>query len=302
VSRETGREILVRRVRYLATVIARRATCPNKACPYCGHRVTRIVGRKFGILQVRRCSECGLMFRWPKDSERFNRRYYQQRYSEPTASVLPTDAQLTVERARGFAGSVWDQRAKIARLQQAKPAPARMLEFGCSWGYGCFQLQSVGYDTTGFEISRPRAEFASKRLGVKIISDYAELDSIQAHSFDAIYTSHVLEHLPNLVGVFERFARLLRPDGVLMIFVPNCGDGSGRLRDGWKPIVNEMHSMAFDSVFFRNVLSRYGFEGDVQIGPGEEIIALARPSSGRSNPERSRTLATSVDDLAGTRR
>jgi 2-polyprenyl-3-methyl-5-hydroxy-6-metoxy-1,4-benzoquinol methylase len=282
VSRESRREILARRVGFLATVISRRAAFQNKACPYCSNHSTDIVGRKFGVLQVRRCDECGLMFRWPKDSERFNRRFYQRRYSEPTASILPTEDQLVVELARCFEGSVWDQRAKIVRLQQAKPAPARMLEFGCSWGYGCFQLQRFGYEVTGFEISRPRAEFASKRLGVKIINDYAALDSIQEHSLDAIYASHVLEHLPSLTGVFERFARLLRPNGVLVIFVPNCGDGNGRLRNGWKPIVNEMHSMAFDSMFFRNVLPRHGFEADVQVGPGEEVIALARPLNGRS--------------------
>lgn len=275
--------MLARRVRFFASIITRRATFQNKDCPYCTNQCTRLVGRKFGVLQVRRCDECGLMFRWPKDSETFNRRLYQRRYSEPTASVLPTEDQLAVELARGFLGSMWDQDARIARLRQAKPAPAQTLEFGCSWGYGCCQLERSGYEVTGFEISRPRAEFASKRLGIKIISDYPALDSIQEPTFDAIYASHVLEHLPTLIGVFERFARLLRPDGVLVIFVPNCGDGNGRLREGWEPIVNELHSMAFDSVFFNNILPRHGFAAEVHVTPDEEIIAVARLLIGRSN-------------------
>ena len=148
----------------------------------------------------------------------------------------------------------------MALLKRLKPPPARVLDFGCSWGYGLHQLTQAGYNAIGFEISEPRAAYGRRMIGAKILSKYSELDAQPAASFDVIYSYHVLEHLPILTGIFDRFARLLRTDGVLLMFTPNCGDGTGNLRDGWKPHVGGVHTMALDTLFFRKVMPAHGFE------------------------------------------
>ena len=220
------------------------------------------------------------MFRWPKDSDHINYAFYQGRYIEPPATDMPQESKLDSMMASNFSGTMHDRSAKLAVLKAVKAPPARVLDFGCSWGYAPYQLSQAGYSVTGFEISRPRADFGRKGLGVKIVDTYRELDSLPPHSFDAIYSHHVLEHLPALTGVFERFGRLLAPGGVLVVFTPNCGDGMGNLREGWKPIVGEKHPMAFDTVFFRNVLPRHGFTVKALLtAPFAEADLLSGPSA-----------------------
>lgn len=72
---------------------------------------------------------------------------------------------------------------------------------------------------TGFEISRKRAGYGRDRLGLDIIDDPAKLAALPDNSLDIIFTSHVLEHLPDLKDPFALFHRLLKKDGLLM---PSC--------------------------------------------------------------------------------
>lgn len=51
-------------------------------------------------------------------------------------------------------------------------------------------------------------------LGPGNLSCFAE------NSFDAIFASHILEHLPNLVSIQREFARILKPGGRAYIVVP----------------------------------------------------------------------------------
>jgi 2-polyprenyl-3-methyl-5-hydroxy-6-metoxy-1,4-benzoquinol methylase len=259
--------VLRRRVRFIASIAMRRLGFQNRACPNCGSRDSSIAGRKFVLMEVRRCSRCHLMFRWPKDSENFNLRFYQSRYRETAATELPDSQMVARARVKNFRNTSQDLNAKIGMLHELRPSPARVLDFGCSWGYGTFQLKSAGYDAIGFEISKPRAAFGRQMLQLDIIDEYAHLDSLPASGFDLVFTHHVLEHLPTPSGFFQRLPKLLKPGGSILIFVPNCGEGRGNLRTGWKPIVGEKHAMAFDTAFFRNAFQRLGFRAVVTTSP-----------------------------------
>ena len=168
------REAYARRARFLSALAYRRFAGGDRRCPYCLGRKTAVVGRKFVLMEVRRCADCGLMFRWPKDSDHINYAFYQGRYIEPPATDMPQESKLDSMMASNFSGTMHDRSAKLAVLKAVKAPPARVLDFGCSWGYAPYQLSQAGYSVTGFEISRPRADFGRKGLGVKIVDTYRE--------------------------------------------------------------------------------------------------------------------------------
>ena len=58
--------------------------------------------------------------------------------------------------------------------------------------------------------------------GVDIVGDLEQLPWIQfaTSSFDHIYASHVLEHIHELIPVMEELHRILKPGGILEIWVP----------------------------------------------------------------------------------
>lgn len=232
----------------------------DKSCPYCSNIDTNLIGRKKIILHLRKCAICNLMFRWPKDAIGFNKEFYQSKYRQKGLTTdLPEPDLLDKLKKTNFRGSEKDFSEKIAVLKELVPH-GKVLDFGCSWGYSTFQLQEAGYNATGFEISKPRAEFGRNHLGVNIIDEYSDLDKIQASSYDIIFASHVLEHLPTLKGVFERFSFLLKSKGMLVLFVPNCGGENARKYGvRWGPMICEKHPLALDRVFFETALPKHGY-------------------------------------------
>jgi 2-polyprenyl-3-methyl-5-hydroxy-6-metoxy-1,4-benzoquinol methylase len=173
---------------------------------------------------------------------------------------LPDRESLEELKATNFAGSPLDFSARLQLLKTIVPR-GRVLDFGCSWGYAVCQMERLGFEAVGFEISAPRAEAGRKALGVEIISSYQELASLPPHSFDAIFTAHVLEHLDSLKEVFALFYRLLKPGGALIVMVPNCGGLQARKQGiRYGATINEKHVNAFTREFFDRSLPAFGFD------------------------------------------
>jgi 2-polyprenyl-3-methyl-5-hydroxy-6-metoxy-1,4-benzoquinol methylase len=239
-------------------MVVHRLLKSDRSCPYCGANASELIERKYIVIDLRKCLRCGLMFRWPKDSEQSSSVFYQAAYREGLTTDLPDDTSLHAMKQSLFRGTEKDFATKVELLRVFVPT-GRILDYGCSWGYGSFQLATAGYDVIGFEISPSRADFARTRLGVRTMSTTRELDSIR-EAFDAIFASHVLEHLPSLDGTFERFSRLLRPGGLLLVFAPNCGGATARrLGVKWGPMCCQKHSLALDSTFFSRALPDHSF-------------------------------------------
>ena len=162
------------------------------------------------------------MYRYPKDEVSSNRDFYQTDYQQGMTTEMPAPAELSDLLASSFRGSEKDLSVDV-RIVQEQRESGRLLDYGCSWGYGVYQFRQAGYEAIGFEISKPRAEYGRKHLQVEIIDAFAGLDALEPGSFDVIHCSHVLEHLPELRSAFAIFQRVLKPSGILVIFVPNAG-------------------------------------------------------------------------------
>jgi 2-polyprenyl-3-methyl-5-hydroxy-6-metoxy-1,4-benzoquinol methylase len=249
----------IRKLRFLRRIAASRVTRRDRLCPYCASDCSDLLARKYFMLDLRQCSRCRLMFRWPKDSAHHNYTYYQDDYCEGVATQVPDEVLLRQLKGSLFRDTAQDFSDKLSLLKDLVPA-GRILDFGCSWGYSSYQLAIAGYETIGFEISRPRAEFARARLGVKSIYEPDKLARYMG-SFDAIFASHVLEHLPSLNDTFDLFRKLLKPSGVLLAFVPNCGGTKAReFGVNWGPMCCEKHTTALHLEFFQRNLPHHGFE------------------------------------------
>ena len=57
--------------------------------------------------------------------------------------------------------------------------------------------------------------------GADLIGDIQNLTQIQEASFDTVFCSQVLEHVPRPWEAFSEFARVLRPGGRLILTVPH---------------------------------------------------------------------------------
>jgi SAM-dependent methyltransferase len=258
---------------FLRRMMRHRLSGRRAACPYCGGTGLRRVARKRLVLDVFECGACLLQFRWPMETEEEFRRFYQSEYLEGAITDLPSAERLAEMSRKGFEGTSLDLSSKIELLRVLEPR-GRVLDYGCSWGYGVFQLRAAGYDAAGFEISLPRAGYARQWLGGGVLDDPTALEGTAAGSFDVVFSNHVVEHLRELRRAFDLFSRLLRPRGLLFAVLPNF---SGReARNGrflnW---IGEAHPIAPMGDFFLRNLPNHRFR-DAHCFSGPFTQAVAR--------------------------
>lgn len=118
------------------------------------------------------------------------------------------------------------QRLSIRALKELGPASTvRLLDFGCG-DAACSEFFHLrGYKVRGVDISetvimRNRARFPEIEFE-QVLPDSAV--PYPDGSFDAIFSSEVIEHVYDTQFVFSEFARLLRPGGLLILTTPYHG-------------------------------------------------------------------------------
>lgn len=240
------------RLAYLLTSLLRHLQPGFNHCPSCGAHHYQPVQRKYLATTLRRCGDCRLLYRHPIDRPRDTHRFYQRAYREGFTTELPDPRRLERLMTDGFAGTEKDYRSILELLGCLAPAPAKLFDFGCSWGYGSWQLARAGYAVTAFEISEPRRAFAAQRLGVAV-DDTFPLDAID-EPFDLFFSSHVLEHVPSPAAAIAAAERYLRPGGLFIAFTPN-GSTPFRAADeaAWTTSWGRVHPNLLDDEYYRTI-------------------------------------------------
>jgi 2-polyprenyl-3-methyl-5-hydroxy-6-metoxy-1,4-benzoquinol methylase len=256
-SKQTSLDIPAK-FRYVRRILYHRWHRQPRVCPYCGpSSLVRLVRRKKLIVEILQCQTCQLWFRWPADTPHEQDTYYQKDFAgDAPQVVLPGSDELSALKSASFSGSPLDINNKVRVLQALRPG-GRVLDFGCSWGYGIYQLQQHGFDVVGFEISRPRAEYGRAKLGQNIIDNFEELSRVPEGSFDTIFSNHVVEHLPDIGRTFATLTRLLNENGFVFHVLPNFMGRNARSGD-WIKWIGEDHPIAPAMPFFEFAIPRAG--------------------------------------------
>jgi 2-polyprenyl-3-methyl-5-hydroxy-6-metoxy-1,4-benzoquinol methylase len=211
------------------------------------------VSRKYLVTGLRRCSKCSLQFRTPTTSAQENDRFYQEEYSQGFTTELPSAEELEVLKQKEFKGTERDY-SRALRILSALGCQSgwRLLDYGCSWGYGSWQFAHAGYKVEGLEISVPRCEYAKQNLNVDAHTDPRKLKG----PFDIFFASHVLEHVPSPLKVLEFAESIVRPGGWIVILAPN-GSHHFRARKAkeWNHLWGMVHPNFLDEVFLQQVFS-----------------------------------------------
>lgn len=240
------------RLSYLRRMVTDRILQRNLSCPNCGSPSSTLVDRKYVVTELRRCTSCRLMFRSPTDTPEFNNEFYNAEYEQGFTTELPNDDELQRLKESRFVGSPKDYSLYWSILRQIKLRPnARLFDFGCSWGYGAWQMQQAGFEVWATEVSIPRRRYASKRLGVRVIEDVGQFvtDPGIDGSFDCFFSAHVLEHVPAPSEVFALAARLLKPGGLFISFTPNGCAQHRAVSVAWSKLWGSVHPNFIDDEF-----------------------------------------------------
>ena len=242
----------LQKARYFLGSAAKRLRGAGLACPSCGESRASIVDRKYFVTSLARCARCRLLFRAPTMAADESEHFYQAAYQQGFTTEMPSDAELACMLQAGF-GPERDYGAYVEVLDALGCRPGtRIIDFGCSWGYGSWQLLRRGYEVQAFEVSQPRGGFAREKLGIDVVSS---LEAARG-PFDVFFSAHVLEHVPSVAEAVRRGMSLLRPGGLFVAFTPN-GSAQFRATDpgAWHKLWGLVHPQLIDAEYYRRLFA-----------------------------------------------
>jgi SAM-dependent methyltransferase len=236
---------------YLRRSIKAQVDPARFACPSCGSLENAVVSRKYLITQLRRCANCQLLFRTPTDDPARNVDYYENEYDQGFTTDMPSQEGLAALVANDFAGEKnYDYYIDVLKRLGLAPG-ARIFDFGCSWGYGSYQMSKAGFSVLAFEVAPTRRNYAEQKLSVAMVATMEE--AIQnpdlAGSFDCFFSAHVLEHIPSPSEAFSFAAILLRSGGLFVSFTPNGSEAASHAVPHWNKLWGEVHPNFIDDRF-----------------------------------------------------
>jgi SAM-dependent methyltransferase len=98
----------------------------------------------------------------------------------------------------------------------------RLLDVACGQGRFLGYADSHGLDVTGVDVSPVAVDAARARVpDAKVLVADGETLPFDAASFDRVACIGSLEHFPDPAAGAAEIARILRPDGQAVVFVPN---------------------------------------------------------------------------------
>lgn len=219
-------------------------------CPSCQNETFDIVERKYFVTTLNRCKKCYLLYRAPTTTEEENNQFYQKEYDQGFTTDYPNDDDLSRLLQNRFIGSEKNYTEYIDLIKIATGYKnGRIFDFGCSWGYGSWQFSQHGYDVESYEISKPRAEYARKKLGLKVHESLQDVTG----TFDIFFSSHVLEHVPSVSKVIEFGFSILRPGGLFLAITPNGSDEHRKTNySSWSKLWGAVHPNFLDSKYYNH--------------------------------------------------
>ncbi len=265
----------------------------DEGCPACGSidvhtlfhandRLYATTDREFLVIE---CRNCKLIRLYPQPTPYELRDYYPDSY-------WYTEEDGTADRLE----QVWrrfvlgDHLRFVERALRECEETGMVLDVGCGGGLFLRMLAERGTpNVTGLDFSLDAAGVAWRKNGVPAVCASLNRAPFAAESCAAVTMFHVLEHLYDPASYLDAAHKLLKPDGRLIVQVPNAACWQFLLfSERWNGVDVPRHLFNFRETDLELLLDSCGFE-----------ILRRKHFSMRDNPAGlATTIAPSLDPMA----
>jgi 2-polyprenyl-3-methyl-5-hydroxy-6-metoxy-1,4-benzoquinol methylase len=135
----------------------------------------------------------------------------------------------------------------------------RLLDVGCGNGLFLDHMRHLGWEVVGVEPDEEAAFVAREKLGLEVFQGSLEEAKFSDGHFDAITMNHVIEHVPDPIGLLKECRRVLRLGGKLIVATPNVGSlGAHVFGEHWRGLEVPRHIFLFSPRSLRTCAERSG--------------------------------------------
>ena len=210
---------------------------PADNCRICGSSLSVTILSDFKtrlgeIYGLKQCKVCSFVSTDPLPSVEKLGQYYDQDYWQPgngrTGSLLNL---LYKFRMSGI----------LSDLKKFVPQKGRILDWGAGDGKLVQLLEKEGFVSFGIDI------YSADLNQINLFNATIEDAPFENEFFDAITCFHVLEHIHRPILSIKSAFQLLKPDGILVLEVPNIASLGFRLfKKDWYPLDIPIHLNHFN--------------------------------------------------------
>lgn len=181
---------------------------PCQICSNCNHSIIAEVDSCI----ILRCKECGVAFL--NDNKSINAisdlyndpKYFKHRYFIDPYAIK--SKKLLFEEC-------------LKNISMLYPNLGKLIDIGSGDGLLLHLAFKKGWDCLGIEISSIGASIASKQYKAKIINKSFENWDSEGLMFDVAILWDLIEHVIDPCEVISKCSKILKPNGVIVIFTPN---------------------------------------------------------------------------------
>lgn len=229
------------------------------SCPLCSTQEYKKIYKERGMLGIVRCASCGLIYVNPhlKDPEKI--------YWGDADKYLKEARLIFEEKSSHHRDPNYNDDLKL--IFKYKPS-GNLLDVGTNMGFFLRNARNRKWNLFGVEPSPSLSEMARKYFGLNVKTAFLENAGFKDNFFDIVTMSDVFEHFLQPGKVLTEVHKILKPDGILFIKIPNglfnlfkfhLARITRRLKnfdifDSYEHVVHYSHKT------LRKMLRKYGFK------------------------------------------
>jgi len=217
-------------------------------CLVCGNKDLKYYGEK-GVIRLLICQKCGFGLAdrnyWKDPYENLD--YYEKNPVEVSYPLKFSKTEI--------------DRLNVLKKYLNEKNELKILDFGSGYGTTAIALKKLFNSyVTAIDSSKLIIEMCQKyHPEIEWICSNTIPDHFQPSSYDVVTMFHILEHILNPQEIMCKVAKILKPDGFLLIEVPNFNSMMRKIkRMNWIFVVDH-HVNYFSKKNLKLFIEKFGF-------------------------------------------
>lgn len=217
----------------------------TRACPNCNNRRhTKFLEKDF--FSIVKCFDCELVYVNPTlKNEKYLEIYKNVNYGHIIENLSIASHEYRKQR-------FGTERMELIERNYGKNQ-GRLLEIGSGSGFFLEEAKARGWDVVGCELSETACEFSRSRE-INVLNSTVAEANFSDNEFNVVATFDVLEHIYDPKSFMKEIKRILKPGGLLFVYVPNLESASFHLMGVNAHFIWPTHHLTY---FTPETLSRF---------------------------------------------
>jgi len=192
------------------------------SCPVCSSSAINLEINCFDYFKTNdpfpiwKCSICGISFTQDRPEDDNLECYYESdnyiSHGNSSGGIINRIYKIV----RNF---TLNKKKNVVKRESGQTAGS-LLDIGSGTGHFAAKMKKEGWSVKGIEINEKAKEFSISQFGIEALSP-SEILHLPDSEFDCITLWHSLEHISDLNKQITEIRRLLKPQGVCIVAVPN---------------------------------------------------------------------------------